>query len=400
MDVFNLFLLTFISLLLGGGLTSVGWLFIGPGAHWVNISMTLRALLVHIVIVVVILLIIVVVKHLASHKWHWPLHEYLLILGCGWKSDGLSCPRWRPNIIHCAWGCSTRCSQRVLCPNRILYISPCLSTEETSLCGEWRGYPGLCWRSLILGGALYGEFGFNIRLAVALAHAHCFRRHCIAHFCWTLVLCAEAALACCRCHLGVPTLSGNKSCALVRVVHSCFCRLVTWTTRQVLVLLCLGRYLWSRSDCSRIEHLSLGQLTTLHLLQLLQVLARVNLWASCLVMIQILSIGDRISSRTCNRRFNLASNLTRLVLWHSSFHEISCYSHRSLLRLGSEGRSLTRYCSLPNSGSSYLLLSVKLVGASSLTWVAFGGVRLATLSPLIQTVVLRRHTICIGWLCF
>lgn len=89
---------------------------------------------------------------------------------------------------------------------------------------------------------------------------HGLGRHGVADLSRALVLGAQAALARRGGDLGVAAFATGKRGARVRRVDDLLSSLTARSVRQVLIRLCLRRYLLARRHCSLMKHLCLGEL--------------------------------------------------------------------------------------------------------------------------------------------
>ena len=89
---------------------------------------------------------------------------------------------------------------------------------------------------------------------------HGLGRHGVADLSRALVLGAQAALARRGGDLGVAAFATGKCGARVRRVDDLLSSLTARSVRQVLIRLCLRRYLLARRHCSLMKHLCLGEL--------------------------------------------------------------------------------------------------------------------------------------------
>ena len=111
------------------------------------------------------------------------------------------------------------------------------------------------------------------------------------------------------------------------------------------------------------KHLSLCELLlrrALGLLELVKVLACLDLWAAGLRVVQKFSVSDLVASSRPTRQLRLhpALDLTSLVLRNSPLHEVCGHSNHTLFRLGSKICCLACLSGLPGSVCGSLMLNV------------------------------------------
>ena len=158
---------------------------------------------------------------------------------------------------------------------------------------------------------------------------HGLGRHGVADLGCALVLGAQAALARRGGDLGVAAFASGESGARIGRVNDLLCSLVTRSVRQVLIRLCLRRYLLARRHCSLMKHLCLGELRIvlcLSLLELLQVLTGVNFRASGLIVVKVLGVGDLVAPCASSQLWlDLPGDLAGFVLRDSALHKVCCH---------------------------------------------------------------------------
>lgn len=98
-------------------------------------------------------------------------------------------------------------------------------------------------------------------------------------------------------------------------------------------------------------------------------LAGVNFWASRLVVVKVLSVGDLVASCASSQLWlDLPGDLARFVLRDSALHKVCCHCQGPLLRLRAEGCGLARLGGLTSCDCGLLLLRVQLMLAAGAVW--------------------------------
>ena len=117
------------------------------------------------------------------------------------------------------------------------------------------------------------------------------------------------------------------------------------------------------------KHLSLCELLlrrALGLLELIEVLARLDLGAAGLRVVQKFSVSDLVASSCPTRQLRLhpALDLTSLVLRNSHLHEVCGHPDHTLFRFGAKICRMACLCGLSGSVCGSLMLNMQLVAGA------------------------------------